>query len=150
MAKIIQAFNGIFRWLSNFSSVNVVLDGITYPSVENAYQAAKTLNLQQRAWFLACSPLKAKQLGKAVELREDWLDVRLDVMADLCQQKYEQEPYRRMLLNTGDAEIQEGNYWNDTFWGICRGQGHNHLGLIIMQIRAKLREEEVRAKEETL
>jgi len=32
------------------------------------------------------------------------------------------------LLSTGNCEIQEGNYWGDTFWGVCKGKGENNLG----------------------
>lgn len=40
MTKI-DSFRGNFRWLSNFWPCSVVLDGVVYPSVENAYQAVK-------------------------------------------------------------------------------------------------------------
>ena len=43
------------------------------------------------------------------------------------------------LLATGDAHIEEGNYWNDTYWGVCKGEGYNHLGRILMQVRGELR-----------
>ena len=45
-----------------------------------------------------------------------------------------------LLLSTGNAELIEGNWWNDTFWGICRGKGENHLGKILMNIRNQLTE----------
>jgi predicted NAD-dependent protein-ADP-ribosyltransferase YbiA (DUF1768 family) len=32
----------------------------------------------------------------------------------------------------------EENTWGDTFWGICKGQGENHLGRLLMQIRDEL------------
>ena len=42
------------------------------------------------------------------------------------------------LLTTGDAKIVEGNTWGDTFWGVCGGVGENHLGKVLMRIRAEL------------
>jgi predicted NAD-dependent protein-ADP-ribosyltransferase YbiA (DUF1768 family) len=33
------------------------------------------------------------------------------------------------------------NYWNDKFWGICKGVGENHLGKILMQIRDEIKSE---------
>lgn len=30
---------------------------------------------------------------------------------------------REKLLATGDAQLVEGNTWNNRFWGVCRGQG---------------------------
>lgn len=38
---MIREFNGDYRWLSNFSPCNVTIDGLTYPSVEHAYQSQK-------------------------------------------------------------------------------------------------------------
>ena len=51
---------------------------------------------------------------------------------------------RDLLLNTFDAELEEGNTWNDTYWGICGGRGSNVLGLILMRVRAELRVERMR------
>ena len=31
-------------------------------------------------------------------------------------------------------DIVEDNYWNDTFWGMCKGKGNNILGKILMNI----------------
>lgn len=42
------------------------------------------------------------------------------------------------LLETGDAELVESNWWHDYFWGVCNGRGENHLGKILMKIRAEL------------
>lgn len=30
---------------------------------------------------------------------------------------------------------------SDTFWGICRGEGENHLGKLIMEVRKEIMEE---------
>lgn len=48
--------------------------------------------------------------------------------------------HQRLLLDTGDAILEEGNHWNDTFWGVRlkNGQGQNHLGKILMQVRMEL------------
>jgi len=45
------------------------------------------------------------------------------------------------LLATGDETLQEGNRWNDRYWGVCRGVGKNHLGNILMEVREYLRDE---------
>ena len=61
-------------------------------------------------------------------------------MYDICFKKFSQsEELKKKLLDTGDQELIEGNYWNDTFWGVCEGKGQNHLGKILMQIREELR-----------
>lgn len=138
---MIEEFNGEYRWLSNFTLSNVTLDGIVYPSVENAYQAAKTTDFGHRVPFTHLTSGEAKRLGRKVPIRSDWDDVKLSVMEDLTRQKYSVDQFKALLLDTGDQEIIEGNYWNDTFWGVCRGEGQNNLGKIIMKIRDELKSE---------
>lgn len=136
---MIVSFSGAHRWLSNFAPVEVVLDGEVYPTVEHAYVAAKTLDLGVRAAVRALkTPGEAKRFGRTFKLRPDWDDVKLEVMESLLRQKFLQLPYRQLLIETGDTPIVEGNTWGDTFWGVCRGIGHNHLGELLMTIRAEL------------
>lgn len=63
-------------------------------------------------------------------------------MRKCLQMKFNQEPFRSMLLATGTQYIQEGNYWHDTFWGVDitvdPPEGKNVLGTLIMEIRANL------------
>jgi len=37
----------------------------------------------------------------------------------------------------GNRDLVEGNDWGDTYWGQCKGRGQNHLGKLIMRIRAE-------------
>lgn len=41
------------------------------------------------------------------------------------------------LLDTGNKTLKEGNYWKDLYWGVDlrTGEGENHLGKILMQLR---------------
>lgn len=136
----IESFQGPYRFLSNFWPARVSLDGESYPSVEHAYQAAKTLDLEARASIrLAASPGFAKRMGRLLTIRPDWDDVRLGVMYQLVQQKFD-GPLGRLLLETGDRELVEGNTWGDRFWGVCLGEGSNHMGKILMSVRAELAE----------
>ena len=137
---MIKEFQGDNRWLSNFTPCKVMLDGVVYPSTENAYQAAKTVMTNERVPFPTMTAGQAKRAGRKVTMRSDWDDVKIAVMEDLTRQKYSVEPLRSKLLMTGDVEIQEGNSWGDTFWGICKGRGENNLGKLIMKVRAELRE----------
>jgi hypothetical protein len=140
---MISEFKGDYRFLSNFYAASVYLDGILYPSVEHAFQAAKT---EKRQWrekiLLASSPGIAKKLGKIIP-REDfnphWNKVRLEVMADLLTQKFFDADLRAKLLATGNEELIEGNTWGDTFWGVCDGKGLNKLGQLLMVVRQMYR-----------
>lgn len=135
---MINSFDGEHRFLSNFHPVEVVLDGVTYPTVENAYQAAKTLDLEKRKDFLNCTPAQAKRLGRQLVMRNDWNDIKLTVMLQLNEQKYMRPDLRKMLCDTYPLDLAEGNTWGDTFWGVCDGKGSNHLGKMLMSIRMQL------------
>ena len=135
---MIDSFDGEHRFLSNFYPVEVVLDGVTYPTVENAYQAAKTLDLEKRKEFLNCAPGQAKRLGRQLVIRDDWNDIKLTVMKRLNEQKYMRSDLRKMLCDTYPLDLVEGNTWGDTFWGVCDGKGSNNLGKMLMSIRMHL------------
>lgn len=132
-----------YDFLSNFFSAQIEMDGKQYPSVEHAYQAAKTLNDEERE-VIRTAPTagKARRLGKQITPRGDWNDVRLAIMYNLLWQKFEKEPFRSWLTNTGNAAIIEGNCWHDKFWGMddSTWTGENHLGKLLMSIRGVLNE----------
>lgn len=140
MTKAIESFTGDFRFLSNFYPCHYVyLDYAAYPSVEHAYQAAKTTDEQARRWFYK-PPLptaaETKKMGKKLTLRSDWEGVKLSIMEDLLRQKFNQPALKEQLLATGDATLVEGNYWGDTYWGVDKRKGgQNHLGKLLMKIR---------------
>lgn len=148
--KAIESFSGKYRFLSNFQPVMVLLDDVSYPSVEHAYQAAKTPDKSKRNIIChAETPGKAKRLGRSplLQVREDWEFVKVDVMRNLVRQKFTHSGFQhfnlcRQLINTGDALLIEGNVWNDTFWGVCRNVGQNWLGRLLMERRAELTEGE--------
>jgi len=138
--NVIDRFDGNNRWLSNFVHSPVLLDGMKFPTVEHAYQAAKTKDLYERSEILhVSSPGKAKRLGRRVTIRKDWDTFKLEVMEYLIRQKFNIPSFKRLLLSTGNAALIEGNNWHDTYWGVCNDSGHNHLGKIIMKVREELK-----------
>lgn len=134
----IAGFFGPHRFLSNFFDAKVTLEGDTYPSVENAYQAAKTKR-HLRSAFQICSAGQAKTMGRSVVVRKDWDAIKVDVMRDLLMQKFAPgTEMAKKLLETNPRELIEDNTWGDTFWGRCKGRGQNNLGRLLMQCRELL------------
>lgn len=132
----ITAFEGEYRFLSNFFPCHIVMDGASYGSVEAAYQAAKTDDVEKRIPLQTASASTAKRLGRTLPLRPDWNTCRLAVMELLLRQKFAiGTDLRNRLDATAPRELIEGNWWGDTFWGVCRGKGENHLGKLLMKIR---------------
>lgn len=142
---MISELKGENRFLSNFFSVPIRYEGIEYPSVEHAFQAAKTLNQEERIKFTTNkNPVMAKRMGKKVQLRADWERVKVGIMRELVMLKFSQEPLKGMLLATGNVQLEEGNRWHDRFWGVCpprSGRGENMLGKLLMEARDKLKGE---------
>lgn len=141
-------FSGEFALLDNFADTPVAVDligeVITYPTSEHAYAAAKSCTdaahlrvARQR------HPGIAKAVGRAVPLREDWEQVKFDVMWRVLVAKFAQHPDARAVLrSTGDRRIFEGNTWDDRVWGVVKEPrrplwtGRNALGCMLMELRA--------------
>ena len=139
---MITEFQNEYRWLSNFAPVKIKLDGLGFPSVEHAYMSAKSDDVE---WKKFCSNSNntagdVKRKSRSILLKDDWNEIKIEVMANCIKQKFNTEPYRTKLLETGTQHIQEGNRWNDKFWGVClkTNKGENHLGRLIMDVRSAL------------
>jgi ribA/ribD-fused uncharacterized protein len=141
--KKIEEFQGDYRFLSNFYSSPFEYEGKQWPTVEHAFQALKSLSVDEQETIRnLSSPSEAKKAGKQVNLRTDWEDVKIPLMRSLVYQKFLQnEDLKNKLLETEDAILEEGNNWNDVIYGICppgSGNGQNKLGKILMEIRSKI------------
>jgi N-glycosidase YbiA len=141
---VIDSFQGEYRFLSNFWPAVVRFDGMTYPTVEHAYQAAKTMDMKERLRISElATPGLAKKAGKKVKMRSDWGDeVKIIFMRLFLTLKFQDPKLRKKLLQTGTEKLVEGNTWGDTFWGVCDGKGKNHLGKLLMEVRKQCRKEE--------
>lgn len=135
---MIDEFRGEYYFLSNFSESKIVINGITFINGESAFQSFKEIERQSE--FANLEPFIAKRRGKNVELRNDWEDIKDGIMYQVVKLKFEQNnDLKEKLIATKDEYIEEGNTWNDTYWGVCRGQGKNILGEILMRVRLELR-----------
>lgn len=125
----------------------IIIDGISYPSVENAYQAAKTMDISERERIATLTPNQSKKAGQKVELRENWEPIKLAVMYIALMHKFSQPEWKAELKATGSEYLVEWNNWGDNTWGIpCKiasngyaipnnQAGYNLLGRLLMLIR---------------
>lgn len=139
---IISTFNGDNAFLSNFEPVEH--SPFCGRTVEHFFQASKTRNLDERAIILnARTPGYAKRLGRGCTLVPNWDNVKVSCMKHWLELKFIRgSDLAEKLIATGDAILEEGNTWGDTFWGICppnSGNGKNVLGKLLMEIREELR-----------
>ncbi len=128
-----------YSWLSNFYPVYFKLNNRNWPTVEHYFQAMKTENIidQERIRCLE-EPKLAKHLGRSVELRPDWEEIKEDVMREALYAKFTQsEKLKEKLLATGDAILHENSPY-DKYWGV---HGKDRLGILLMELREKLKGE---------
>lgn len=141
LKKVIDDFSPRLKYgfLSNFYLSTIYVDKKPYASVEHAYQAHKVLDTNSQELIRkAATPQEAKKLGRCVQLRSDWEEIKIPLMHSFLRQKFENPFLQHMLLETGEAELIHVNTWNDKFWGVCRGVGQNWLGRLLMEIREDL------------
>lgn len=140
----INTFKGQNQWLSNMAPIQAfIVDGISYNTVENFYQAQKTLAVGRRLQMSKMNPYDSKAWGKALTLRSDWNDIKDDVMKQGLEIKFSQPRFYNLLANTGIYELVEGNHHGDMYWGVClkTKKGKNKLGQFITEIRSRIFEE---------
>lgn len=146
----IDRFVDEFFFLSNFYICDIEIteyatgepDGPVvfrnYKSVEHAYQAMKTddINLR-RSIASAKSPGDAKRLGRKLKLKYNWEFEKNDVMMSLLIIKFTNidNDLLNKLIATRGFNLVEGNTWNDTYWGMYNGSGKNILGKMLMFLR---------------
>lgn len=137
---MITKFTGQYKFLSNFFACEVEYEGIAYPSSEHAFQAAKTLDRNERIKIArASSPGMAKTLGRHVSLRRDWEETKDSIMEEILRIKFSNPELKDKLLRTGDSRLVEGNTWGDVYWGVCGNKGKNKLGKLLMKVRESLK-----------
>ena len=137
---MIDKFDGEYAFLSNFYECPVQYGFFTFSSSEAAFQSAKTTDETLIKKFVLLNPSAAKKLGRKMPLRKDWEQIKDTVMYQIVLNKFRQNlNLREKLLATGNEELVEGNWWNDTYWGRCNGVGKNKLGKILMEVRKELR-----------
>ena len=143
----ITSFRDQYRFLSNFHQNPVTLDGLTYPNGEAAFQAQKCGNDEDKLKYTTTrNPVRAKQMGKKEHIDiAAWNARSYDVMLAVVRAKFADPVLAQMLLDTGDAIIEEGNTWHDNIWGRCTCErcaakpSRNQLGRILMLVRDELR-----------
>jgi len=127
-------FRNQYYFLSNMYPHEIEVRGYRFTCVEAAFQAMKCKTTEEVEQFIGLDGFQAKKLGRKVALRKDWNDIRDGVMFRCLEEKFKD---KALLSALGDIEglIAEDNDWGDTYWGVCRGQGKNVLGRMLMQIR---------------
>jgi N-glycosidase YbiA len=128
---------------SNFSAHPIELKGKRWPTSEHYFQAQKFAGTEHEEQVrLTKTPKQAAEMGRdrSRPLREDWEQVKDDVMREVVRQKFlTHQDIQKVLLGTGEEELIEATTY-DYYWGCgTKKTGKNMLGKILMEIRAEIR-----------
>lgn len=142
MFDTIDRFSGEYRFLSNFYECEIRYGDRTYKTAEHAYQSAKSTDFNYKNGIQNCFTAgQAKRFGRTAKLRPDWELIKCEVMLTILRIKFSDSKLRKLLLDTGDINLVEGNTWGDKFWGvdINTNTGKNVLGILLMKVRDEIK-----------
>lgn len=100
-------FRGEYYFLSNFYPINIKYEGITYPSAENAFQAAKCAFQKDKLIFTKINAAEAKALGKKIKIRSDWEKIKEKIMAQIIDIKFNNVDLAARLKAVNNEIIEE-------------------------------------------
>ena len=162
MSKYVGSFSGDLEFLSNMYKIPIYFnetkydnfqpDFKVYPSSENLYQALKSLDrdfqeyIRNLPWpALAKKSGKMKYFNNCLVMREDFEDIKNEIMYTCVSEKFKQNYALQLkLVELKDYKLYENNIWHDNYWGNCICDkckdkvGQNHLGKILMRVRDEL------------
>jgi len=160
----ISHFQYSYAYLSSHYPISVVLDeypGRVFPSADNAYWALiypdmlnrlsysenadsrerlNTMNANEANCAGIHRSIETFKSNRALALTEK---TKLRAMERVTQAKFDQHPtFKEKLMNTRGHRLFNHNTWGDRFWGLSVDSngtwiGDNHLGKILMKLRAK-------------
>jgi ribA/ribD-fused uncharacterized protein len=144
MSTVIDDFDGVYFFLSNFYPMSFNYKGLSIPSSEHLYQALKAVDVFDFFAIIGAPDAKAsKKMGRKVKMRPDWDTIKDNVMMHILAWKFHPDAGMHFALkSTDDAKLVEGNWLGDTYWGVCKGEGQNKLGECLMRIRELLQNDD--------
>ncbi|MGL5936416.1 MAG: NADAR family protein [Cetobacterium sp.] len=142
----INSFRDEYAFLSNFYRQKFIYKNIEFDTAEHAFQWAKAIDESGRNIILNCStPSQARYHGKRIKINKEWWECeKFRIMEEILVEKFKNANMQKLLLETGNDELIEGNRWHDNIWGACqcyscsKKSHQNNLGKILMNIRSSL------------
>lgn len=132
---------------SNLHRRPILFDGHQFPTAEHAYQAGKPRKESVRKWLMSApAPSLVAMAAHGLytwDIRSDWNKIKFDRMRAVLRAKFTQhDDLRALLLSTGNARLVEWTTVDNPVnraWGEVNGNGQNMLGILLMELRAELR-----------
>ena len=130
MTKAIE-LTGKYKALTNSYQSRITVEGITYPTLEHAFQAAKLTDTETKVLI---SKAKLPDVSSLVEkgfTRPNWKEIQWATMYQLMKLKFESNPTLASLLqDTGNHRLA---------YPKKHRRRRNKLESILMKVRGELR-----------
>ena len=126
-----------YEFLSNFYTcpITITINNkiLIYRNVQAAFEAHKNIEIADKYTLL--TGYQAMTYGKKLPIKTpNWETEQYFIMAKILHAKFSSKTLLDKL-QTMQSDIVNENYWNDTLWGVCKGEGKNILGKMLMIIR---------------
>jgi len=116
---------GPYKCLGNSYSATILVEGITYPSVEHAFQAAKVSDRATKFQISKASLAEVRNLLEDIWIRPNWNDVKYATLHQLVKLKFESnKELAKVLMGTGTK--------------LLGSKTEAELGSILMKVRSEL------------
>jgi predicted NAD-dependent protein-ADP-ribosyltransferase YbiA (DUF1768 family) len=116
---------GPYKCLSNSYSASIIVEGITYPSVEHAFHASKVSERAVKFRISKASLAEVRNLLEDVWIRPNWNDVKYATLHQLVKLKFESnKELANVLIGTGTQLLGDKN--------------EAELGSILMKVRSEI------------
>ena len=141
---------GVF---SNLYRSPICFEDREFPTAEHAYQAGKAAKEKVRDWILSApSPALMAMAAHGLytwDIVPNWSRIKVDRMHQVLRAKFTQHPeLGALLLSTGNARLVEAGRTDNAVnreWGEVNGKGMNRLGVLLMELRTELRQQQLTA-----
>lgn len=138
-AILFYAVDKPYGSFSNFARYPIEARGVTWPTSEHYFQAAKMVRQSDQDDVRnAKTAFLAAQLGRdrTRPIRDDWDAIKDQVMLEALQFKFDQhESLKDVLISTSGARLVEHTS-NDSYWADGGdGTGRNRLGELLARLR---------------
>ncbi len=135
---------------SNLYRRELEFEGEVFPTSEHAYQAGKARKPEVRKWLMeAPSPALLAMAAHGLyywDVAPGWSTSKFDRMRRVLRVKFTQHlDLCALLLSTGNARLVESATVDNEvnrLWGEVNGIGKNMLGVLLMEVREELRNDD--------
>lgn len=141
----LNIFSGEYYYLSSNAPIEIEdsYAEATYPTLEHAFLACKTLNeAERRKIALIKDPTTVRAIytdPKNLTTREDWEEIKEEVMLEILRIKFTSDNrYGRLLLATYPATLFAGSCWKEIDWQVCGEISNERMVELFMKVREEL------------